>query len=71
LNLIARASVLVIQYVTDYTRALQILRWMIGSLDVVGFDLICNRILVILGAPSVDAGKLALAEMLGRMQKMS
>lgn len=40
LNLIAAAGVLIIQYVADYTRALQILRWMIGSLDVVGFDLI-------------------------------
>ena len=40
LNLIAAAGVVIIQYVADYTRALQILRWMIGSLDVVGFDLI-------------------------------
>ena len=40
LNLIASAGVVIIQYVADYTRALQILRWMIGSLDVVGFDLI-------------------------------
>ncbi len=30
-----------------------------------------NKILVILGAPSVDAGKAALAEMLARMQKAS
>jgi len=40
LNLIAAAGVLVIQYLADYTRALQILRWMIGSLDVVGFGLV-------------------------------
>ncbi len=40
LNLIAGAGVIVIQYLTDYTRALQILRWMIGSLDVVGYGLI-------------------------------
>ena len=40
LNTIAAAGVIVIQYFTDYSRALQILRWTIGSLDVVGFDLI-------------------------------
>jgi iron complex transport system permease protein len=39
-NLIAGAGVLILQYVTDYTRALQILRWTIGSLDVVGFGLV-------------------------------
>jgi iron complex transport system permease protein len=46
-NLIASAAVLTIQYVTDPARALQILRWMIGSLDVVGFDTIV-RMLVFL-----------------------
>ena len=40
LNLCASAGVLVIQYFASYGRALQILRWLIGSLDVVGFDLI-------------------------------
>lgn len=40
INTIAAAGVLVIQYFTDYARALQILRWTIGSLDVVGFNLI-------------------------------
>jgi iron complex transport system permease protein len=40
LNLCSSAAVLVIQYAADYSRALQILRWMIGSLDVVGFGLI-------------------------------
>jgi iron complex transport system permease protein len=40
LNLIAGAGVLMIQFVTDYTRALQILRWMVGTLDVVGMDLV-------------------------------
>jgi iron complex transport system permease protein len=40
LNLSASAGVLVIQYLAAYGRALQILRWLIGSLDVVGFDLI-------------------------------
>src|SRR5713226_5344760 len=39
INLSASAGVLIIQYLADYSRALQILRWMIGSLDVVGFDL--------------------------------
>ena len=40
INTIAAAGVVVIQYFSDYARALQILRWTIGSLDVVGFDLI-------------------------------
>ena len=40
LNTIAAAGVVAIQYFADYTRALQILRWTIGSLDAVGFDLI-------------------------------
>jgi ABC-type Fe3+-siderophore transport system permease subunit len=45
LNLIAGAGVLVIQFVTDYTRALQILRWMVGTLDVVGLDLVWRMLL--------------------------
>ena len=45
LNLISAAGVVVIQYFTDYTRALQILRWMIGSLDVVGFDLVWRMLI--------------------------
>ncbi len=44
-NLIASAAVLTIQYVTDASRALEILRWMIGSLDVVGFDIIWRMLL--------------------------
>ena len=40
LNLTAGAGVLTIQYLADQTRALQILRWMIGSLDAVGFQTI-------------------------------
>ena len=40
MNLIAGAGVLILQYLTDYTRALQILRWTIGSLDVVGYGLV-------------------------------
>src|SRR5206468_5339830 len=47
INLIANAGVITIQCLTDYTRALQILRWLIGSLDVVGFDLI-GRMLIFL-----------------------
>jgi len=45
LNLIAGAGVLMIQFMTDYTRALQILRWMVGSLDVVGMDLVWRMLL--------------------------
>lgn len=47
LNMIAAAAVLTLQYVTDPSRALQILRWMIGSLDVVGYDTL-TRLLVVL-----------------------
>jgi cobalamin transport system permease protein len=43
-NLIAAAAVLTIQYVTDSERALQILRWMMGSLDVVGFETIVRML---------------------------
>jgi len=46
-NLIANAGVLTIQYVADQARAVQILRWIIGSLDAVGFDMIV-RMLVFL-----------------------
>lgn len=45
LNLCASACVLVIQYLADYNRALQILRWLIGSLDVVGFGLIWRMLI--------------------------
>jgi iron complex transport system permease protein len=45
LNLCASACVLVIQYVADYNRALQILRWLIGSLDVVGFGLLWRMLI--------------------------
>jgi iron complex transport system permease protein len=48
LNLIAGAGVLLIQFVTDYTRALQILRWMVGTLDVVGMDLVWRMALFLL-----------------------
>jgi len=45
MNLIAAAGVVIIQYFADYSRALQILRWAIGSLDVVGFDLIWRMLI--------------------------
>lgn len=44
-NLIANAGVLTIQYTADQTRSLQILRWLIGTLDVVGFSLIWQMLL--------------------------
>jgi iron complex transport system permease protein len=47
MNTVAAAGVVIIQYFADYSRALQILRWTIGSLDVIGFDLIW-RMLVFL-----------------------
>src|SRR5918993_772721 len=45
LNFVAASFVVIIQYFTDYSRALQILRWTIGSLDVVGFDLIWRMLI--------------------------
>ena len=36
---------LTVQYVADQTRALQILRWLMGSLDVIGFDVIWRMLL--------------------------
>src|SRR2546421_1893077 len=48
LNLSASAGVLVIQYLASYGRALQILRWLIGSLDVVGFDLIWKMLVFLI-----------------------
>ena len=50
LNLCASSCVLVIQYITDYNRALQILRWLVGSLDVVGFDLLWRMSILLLPA---------------------
>lgn len=68
LNLCASACVLVIQYIADYNRALQILRWLIGSLDVVGFGLIWRMLIflvpgwLILGAYARDLHLLATGE---------
>ena len=46
-NLIAAAGVLTIQYLTDPTSALRILRWLIGSLDVVGLAPIGRMLFVL------------------------
>jgi iron complex transport system permease protein len=68
INLIANAGVITIQYLSDYTRALQILRWLIGSLDVVGFDLIVRMLIflvpswIVLLAFSKDLQLLAVDE---------
>ncbi|MDQ3907172.1 MAG: iron ABC transporter permease [Acidobacteriota bacterium] len=45
LNFIAASFVILVQYMTDYSRALQILRWTIGSLDVVGFSLLWRMLI--------------------------
>ncbi len=45
LNFVSASGVVLIQYLSDYSRALQILRWTIGSLDVVGFDLLWRMLL--------------------------
>jgi len=68
LNLCASACVLVIQYLANYNQALQILRWLIGSLDVVGFGLIWRVLIflipgwVILGSYARDLHLLATGE---------
>ena len=68
LNLCSSACVMVIQYLADYNRALQILRWLIGSLDVVGFGLIWRMLIflipgwVILGTYARDLHLLATGE---------
>jgi iron complex transport system permease protein len=68
INLCASACVLVIQYLADYNRALQILRWLVGSLDVVGFGLVWRMLIflipgwIILGAYGRDLNLLATGE---------
>jgi iron complex transport system permease protein len=47
LNLVSYAAVLTIQYAADPSSALRILRWMIGSLDVVGLAPIGNMFLLL------------------------
>ncbi len=49
-NLISAAGVLTIQYLTDPASALRILRWLIGSLDVVGLDPIVRMLIVLVPA---------------------
>lgn len=46
-NLIASAGVLAIQYTTDSSRALEILRWIIGSLEVIGFGTVWRMLVVL------------------------
>ena len=46
-NLIASAAVLAIQYTTDSSRALEILRWIIGSLEVIGFGTVWRMLVVL------------------------
>ncbi|MGA2598094.1 MAG: iron ABC transporter permease [Bryobacteraceae bacterium] len=49
-TLISAAGVLTIQYLTDPSSALRILRWLIGSLDVVGLDPIWRMLVVLVPA---------------------
>ncbi len=53
INLTATAGVVILQYLVDYSRALQILRWTIGSLEVVGFGLIHPMLLLLVPAWAV------------------
>jgi iron complex transport system permease protein len=46
-NLVSAAAVLTIQYVSDPTSALRILRWLIGSLDVVGLAPVWRMLVVL------------------------
>jgi iron complex transport system permease protein len=46
-NLVAAAGVLTIQYLTDPASALRILRWLIGSLDVVGLAPVGRMVVVL------------------------
>jgi iron complex transport system permease protein len=46
-NLIAAAGVLTIEYLTDPSSALRILRWLIGSLDIVGLDPIWQMLCIL------------------------
>lgn len=49
-NLFAAAGVLTIQYLTDPMSALRILRWLVGSLDIVGMDSIWQMLIVLVPA---------------------
>lgn len=50
INLISAAGVLTIQYLTDPASALRILRWLVGSLDIVGLAPIGQMALVLVPA---------------------
>jgi len=50
LNLIAGAGVLTIEYLTDPSSALRILRWLIGSLDIVGLQPIGRMLFILVPA---------------------
>jgi iron complex transport system permease protein len=52
-NLIAAAAVLTIEYLADPSSALQILRWLIGSLDVVGLEPLVRMLYIL--APACGA----------------
>ncbi len=47
-NLVCSAAVLTIQYVVDPNSALQILRWILGSLDVIGFGTVWRMAVVLI-----------------------
>ena len=48
INLTATAGVIILQYLADATRALQILRWSIGSLEIVGFGLVQQMLILLI-----------------------
>ncbi|MBV8572491.1 MAG: iron ABC transporter permease [Acidobacteriaceae bacterium] len=48
INLVANAGVLTMQYTVDQTRSLQILRWLVGALDVVGFSVIWQMLVFLI-----------------------
>jgi iron complex transport system permease protein len=50
INLTSTAGVIIMQYLVDYSRALQILRWTIGSLEIVGFGLIDQMLVLLIPA---------------------
>jgi iron complex transport system permease protein len=49
-NLVCSAAVLTIQYVVSPNSALQILRWIVGSLDVVGFATVWQMLILLVPA---------------------
>jgi iron complex transport system permease protein len=49
-NLVAFAAVLTIQYVADPNSSLEILRWLVGSLDVIGMEPVVRMLILLLPA---------------------